>query len=49
MDVLMVVGDVASEGGESDVGREWERYPVDGEALGPFVPWEKMESASGTW
>ncbi len=49
MDVLVVVGDIAGQGGESNVGCERERYPVDGEAFGPFVPWEQSESASGTW
>ena len=38
-DVLVVVGDVASQCGETDVGRKWECETMDSEALGPLVPW----------
>ena len=43
-DVLVVVGYVACEGGEADIGREWECDTVDGEAFGPFVPYEHPQS-----
>ena len=37
-DALVVVGDVAGECGETDVGREREHGAVRREALGPLIP-----------
>ena len=45
-DVLVVVGDITGEGGETDIGREREGDAVDGETVGPLVPWKSCRPLS---